>query len=186
VPCGDPWLGHMAPFHSPRTLTHVNTDWSTTLPCHPHVINTCRSTLPQSSPTHLATYHIISCIVSTTCTSSSCSSQPATLVVWPCHVGHRHYGPTMCQYGPLRHVSTVYPVNNPCHPATCQYSISHMMPRVSTATSCTDLPCIDCTVNIFSCLAKQTKHNISRIRHPFEPIQVALGSWGQGLHTSPF
>jgi hypothetical protein len=84
---------------------------------------------------------------------------------------------------PALHVIHLY-AQSPCHvsppdasmsaPAV-PFHINYM--DVRTVQSASTWHCTDYIFNIFPYLTKQINHNIRIIRHPFEPIQVALGSY---------
>jgi hypothetical protein len=115
-----------------------------------------------------------------------CKLQPKFYTTEGCHMTshvwamwHHTIGPQTCHVS-TPDMSTSY-VKPPCHVNTSTESAIHVtLPcQLYGHTNCTvsfHVACTDCTINkIFVRLRKWTKHDISRIRHPFEPVQVALG-----------
>ena len=94
----------------------------------------------------------------------------------PCHLSQCDSS-KLCQF--RNDTSTYAHSDLPCH----LFHVSVRSCHVSIRTDCTN-----CTVSVpfFTCLAIRTDRDISLVRHPFEPKQVALGLWQWGLHTCSF
>jgi hypothetical protein len=102
---------------------------------------------------------------------------------------------TTCQIpiGPSHHHASLCHINL-CHmsvrpPATCLVWTFHVnsmaLPLHQYGPATSALYGLYSQKN-FACLEKKTERDISHIRHLFEPVQVALGSWGPGLCTIMF
>jgi len=163
VPRGNPGLGHMAPSHLPTNMPRVQI-WlvhaTTTMPALSH------ATFLPHQPTTMC------------CTT-----------VWPCHVIYTDMPCVTLAMVPHVTISLI-------HLSTINYIVSanaSLQHHLYSRTTCTISYLVSTVQTVhtvqstnFASLEKRTDHDILVIRCPFEPVQVALGSYRWGLHTRLF
>ena len=108
--------------------------------------------------------------------------EPATLAVQMCHMSPLQWWHMSL---PKSYTCTC-PVSN-LSMSACQCTLPHQLYDRMVCTFSFHMELYRLyNYHFFACLPKGTDCDILRIRHLFEPVQVALGLYIWGLHTRPF